>query len=119
MLSEGRSVVPADGMGAIPDQLAKRAEVAGATIETDATVSSIDASSEKAILTVDGETVVADAVVVATDSQTARDLTGVSSIGVLVSGSEPRRPGTRRDRTGSVRTVRPATRVPFGPPLAC
>ncbi|MCU4800935.1 FAD-dependent oxidoreductase [Halobacteria archaeon HArc-gm2] len=80
MLSEGRIGVPAAGMGAIPDQLAKRAEMAGATIETDATVSSVESSSTEAVLTVDGETVVADAVVVATDPPTARDLTGVGSI---------------------------------------
>lgn len=80
MLSEGRIGVPADGMGAIPDRLAKRADIAGVTIETDAEVSSIDASSDEAVVTVDGETVVADAAVVATDPPTAQDLTGIGSI---------------------------------------
>jgi len=80
MLSEGRIGVPAAGMGAIPDQLAKRAEMAGATIETEGTVSSVESSSSEAVLTVDGETVVADAAVVATDPPTARDLTDVGSI---------------------------------------
>ncbi|SFS02859.1 UDP-galactopyranose mutase [Halomicrobium zhouii] len=80
MLSEGRIGVPAAGMGAIPDQLAKRAEMAGATIETGTAVSSVDPSSTEAVLTVDGETVVADAVVVAADPPAARDLTGLGSI---------------------------------------
>ena len=80
MLSEGHIGVPAAGMGAIPDQLAKRAEMAGATIETEGTVSSVESSSSEAVLTVDGETVVADAAVVATDPPTARDLTDVGSI---------------------------------------
>jgi len=80
MLSAGGIGVPADGMGAIPSQLADRAETAGVTIETDAPVSSLDASAEEAVLTVDGETVVADAAVVATDPQSAANLTGVSAI---------------------------------------
>ncbi len=79
-LAGGGIGVPAGGMGAIPAQLASRAEAAGATIETDATVSSVDASADEAVVTAGGETVVADAVVVATDPPTARDLTGIGSI---------------------------------------
>ena len=80
MLSEGRIGVPAAGMGAIPDQLASRARAAGATIETGASVTSVENSASEAVVSASGETVVADAVVVATDPPTARDLTGVGSI---------------------------------------
>ncbi len=80
MLSRGRIAVPADGMGAIPDQLGRFAEEAGATIETETEVESIRASDDAARVAVNGETVEADAVVVATDPPTARDLTGIESI---------------------------------------
>ena len=61
MLSEGNTVVPAAGMGAIPAQLRRRAETAGATVETDAGA------------------VAADATVVATDPKRAAELTGVET----------------------------------------
>jgi phytoene dehydrogenase-like protein len=64
-------------MGAIPEQLAERARVAGARIEPGATV---EAVGEDASVRVGGETVAGDAVVVATDPPTARNLTGVGSI---------------------------------------
>ncbi|MFB6309368.1 MAG: NAD(P)/FAD-dependent oxidoreductase [Haloarculaceae archaeon] len=83
MLSTGRTVVPADGMGAIPAQLTERARRAGATVETGVTVEGIDASDDTAgSVTVETgtETITADAAVVATDPATARDLTGVESI---------------------------------------
>jgi len=75
MLSEGKTVVPADGMGAISDQLARRAKAAGARIETGRTVTAVNDGIELA-----DETVDADAVVVATDPHTARELTGVETI---------------------------------------
>ncbi|GAA0677091.1 NAD(P)/FAD-dependent oxidoreductase [Natronoarchaeum mannanilyticum] len=80
MLSEGRIAVPADGMGAIPEQLAERAREAGVTVMTDTEVESVDADDAEAEVSVGGETRTADAVVVATDPPTARDLTGVESI---------------------------------------
>jgi phytoene dehydrogenase-like protein len=86
MLSRGETAVPADGMGAIPAQLASRARAAGATIETGTAVTAVEtddaggpADSTVAVET-DGETVTADAAVVATDPATARELTGVESV---------------------------------------
>ena len=81
MLEAGRTAVPAEGMGAIPEQLRSRAENAGATIETGHEVTAV-ADSE---VTVEGgttasETVETDAVVVATDPKRARELTGVGAI---------------------------------------
>ena len=80
MLSRGATAVPAAGMGAIPTQLAERAERAGVTLETGRTVSAVSDAEGKVTLTVDGETVAADAAVVATDPATARDLTDVGAI---------------------------------------
>jgi phytoene dehydrogenase-like protein len=80
MLSEGRTVVPADGMGAIPAQLAAKARNAGATIHTDRAVESLRADDDGATVYTADEAVDADAVVVATDPRSARDLTGVSAI---------------------------------------
>jgi len=87
MLARGETVVPADGMGAVPDQLATRAREAGATVETGTAVEAVetgdtsaDASDEAVTVEVGAETVTADAAVVATDPQTARELTGVEGI---------------------------------------
>ncbi|WP_225333966.1 NAD(P)/FAD-dependent oxidoreductase [Halomicrobium urmianum] len=84
MMAEGRTAVPADGMGAIPAQLAERARAAGARIETGRTVDAVDggdeADADGATVTVGGEAVAADGVVVATDPPTARELTGVDGI---------------------------------------
>lgn len=79
MLATGETMVPARGMGALSEQLADRAEAAGTTIRTGVTVTGVDASDEPAV-ELGGETLVADAVVVATDPPTARDLTGVDAI---------------------------------------
>lgn len=86
MLSEGRTAVPADGMGAIPAQLARRAHEAGATIEigtrVDAVTTDDGAGSTDGEVTVEtaGETTTVDAAIVATDPPTARELTGVESV---------------------------------------
>jgi len=95
MLSEGHIAVPATGMGAIPAQLADAARAAGARIDFDSEVTAVepagtgrresDASGgggEIGGVTValGGETVDADAAVVATDPPTARALTGVDSV---------------------------------------
>lgn len=90
-LAAGETVVPADGMGAIPTQLAARVREAGGTIETGVGIESVAANggdSSEASPDTDGSVTVvteersveADAVVVATDPPTARELTGVESI---------------------------------------
>ena len=79
-LSRGDIAVPAEGMGAIPRQLAAHARDAGATIETGAEVTSVTAADGWATVTADGEPHDADAVVVAADPRRARELTGLESI---------------------------------------
>ncbi|QZY00220.1 NAD(P)/FAD-dependent oxidoreductase [Halobaculum rubrum] len=91
-LSDGRIGVPASGMGAIPEQLRASAEAAGATIVTGEGVEAIDrdrvtggadaaagANGGATVETTD-RAVDADAVVVATDPKTARDLTDVEAV---------------------------------------
>lgn len=80
MLSEGEIFVPAGGMQAIPRQLADRARAAGATIETDATVTDLQADDGEVTVETGSETVIAESAVVATDPRTAADLTGVETI---------------------------------------
>jgi len=80
MLSRGKTAVPAAGMGAIPEQLAARARAAGATIETGARVSDVESQEDEVTIAFDGETVTADAAIVATDPKIARELTGVDDI---------------------------------------
>lgn len=81
MLSEGRTAVPAAGMGAIPAQLAGRARDAGATIETGVTVSAVRGTDgDGAQVEHEDGMREADAVVVATDPPTARDLTGIEAV---------------------------------------
>ena len=82
MLLSDRATVPATGMGAISEQLAAKAEDAGTQIETGTEIEAVDANDSDDEVTIDlgGETVTADAAVVATDPPTARELTGVESI---------------------------------------
>jgi phytoene dehydrogenase-like protein len=95
MLSEGNIAVPAAGMEAIPTQIARAAQDAGAQIETETEVSAVETAEDNTVsgtesgagaavpgVTIDTgrETIHADAVVVATDPSTARALTGVESI---------------------------------------
>jgi len=80
MLSRGDTAVPADGMGAIPTQLADRARDAGVTIETDTPVTDVTPSGDEVSVEAGTEAVTADAAVVATDPGTARDLTGVDAV---------------------------------------
>ncbi|QLH79408.1 FAD-dependent oxidoreductase [Halosimplex rubrum] len=85
MLSRGNTAVPADGMGAISDQLAARARDAGVSVETGTEVTAVEGAASEgaaggATVEAGGETVDADAVVVATDPKRARELTGVGSI---------------------------------------
>jgi phytoene dehydrogenase-like protein len=78
-LSEGKTVVPAAGMGAIPAQLRKRVEAAGAVIETQDAVSRIDADEDRVSVETNDEHRSPDAVVVATDPKSAGDLTGIET----------------------------------------
>ncbi|QFU83285.1 NAD(P)/FAD-dependent oxidoreductase [Natronorubrum aibiense] len=80
-LAEGGAAVPAAGMGAIPAQLADRVWTAGGALETGVTVTDVSSTDRSAtVTTADGETLAADAVVVAADPPTARELTGLESI---------------------------------------
>ena len=80
MLSEGKTAVPADGMGAITAQLGQRAREAGATIHTDTTVDAVESEGDSVTVRTPSETVTADAAIVATDPPTAHELTGIDSI---------------------------------------
>jgi phytoene dehydrogenase-like protein len=87
MLSEGRTVVPARGMGAITEQLADRAVAAGARVVTESPVERLDVGDASASVHLPGETVTADAVVVAADPAASRELTGVDAIPTAAKGS--------------------------------
>ena len=82
-LSSGGTVVPARGMGAIPEQLAERARDAGAEVVTGVRVEDVTAKGKDADDAVDVETNATteeyDAVVVATDPHEAERLTGVGT----------------------------------------
>ncbi|MUV88009.1 FAD-dependent oxidoreductase [Natronomonas sp. CBA1123] len=78
-LSEGETVVPAAGMGAIPAQLRRRAETAGATIQTGTGVTGVDADGDEVTVEAGGETRRPDAVVVATDPKSAGDLADIET----------------------------------------
>jgi phytoene dehydrogenase-like protein len=85
-LSEGAIAVPAAGMGAIPEQLASRAERADATLHAMETVTAVEPDGEDprtdgVALTLDGVTGTRrfDACVVATNPKAASDLTGVAT----------------------------------------
>ena len=80
MLSRGKTAVPADGMGAVSEQLAARAREAGATLKTDAAVDVVEGNGGEVTVAAGGETVTADAAVIAADPETARELTGVAAI---------------------------------------
>jgi phytoene dehydrogenase-like protein len=108
-LTRGQAALPADGIGAITQQLRDSAVDAGATVET-GEVTDVGADA----VTVDGETVSADATVVATDPRTAHDLTGIDSIPTDAEGcvtlwcaldAERDLPGNRRDPLGSDRRI--------------
>ena len=79
-LSLGATAVPAGGMGEIPAQLAEYAQRNGASLEAGLEVTAVTADDGGATVVADGESRDADAVVVATDPKTARELTGVESI---------------------------------------
>ncbi|MDZ7746261.1 MAG: NAD(P)/FAD-dependent oxidoreductase [Halobacteriales archaeon] len=76
-LSEGVVGLPAEGMAAIPEQLAARARDAGARIELGRGVDDVQADETGAVVAVGSETIESDGVVVATDPHAAGELTGV------------------------------------------
>ena len=83
-LSQGRTVVPAEGMGEIPKQLAEKAREAGAGIVTETSVENVKPKGEGADGTVElerdgSESEEYDAVVVAADPHEAERLTGVDT----------------------------------------
>ncbi|MEZ5219855.1 MAG: NAD(P)/FAD-dependent oxidoreductase [Ilumatobacteraceae bacterium] len=76
MLSEGESAVPADGMGAIPAQLA--ADLAPGTVRLGSRVVSADGTT---VRLASGEEVAGRTVVVATDGPAASQLLGLPAVG--------------------------------------
>jgi phytoene dehydrogenase-like protein len=79
-MSEGSIALPADGMAAVPEQLAASARDAGVTIHLDEAVAAVTADGGGAVVETDDRVRDADAVVVAADPRTARRLTGVAAI---------------------------------------
>jgi phytoene dehydrogenase-like protein len=79
-LAEGEIVVPARGMGAITGQLADNARAAGASLSLDSAAEGVDANGEDATIALDGETLSANAAVVATDPRMAGDLLGSTGV---------------------------------------
>ncbi|SEO40785.1 UDP-galactopyranose mutase [Halogranum amylolyticum] len=79
-LSEGEIAVPAEGMQAIPEQLADNAREAGAEIRLGEPVEAVGDGGDGVTVTTSEEAIEADAVVVAADPKRARELTGVDAI---------------------------------------
>ena len=80
MLSEGKTVVPAEGMGAISEQVADRARAAGVDMELGREVTAVDAGGDGATVEVGGDSIDTDAVVVAADPKRASGLVDVPAI---------------------------------------
>ncbi|ESS11638.1 MAG: UDP-galactopyranose mutase [uncultured archaeon A07HR60] len=79
-LSTGQTVVPAAGIEAIPQQLARRARESGVTVETETHVESVTAESEGVTVATAETTYQGDAAIIATPAPEARRLSGVESI---------------------------------------
>ncbi|ADB60202.1 amine oxidase [Haloterrigena turkmenica DSM 5511] len=80
-LAAGGAAVPAAGMEAIPRQLADHVREVGGGIKTGREVEAVSSEGDSATVQLaDGMNGEVDAVVVATDPPTARDLTGLESI---------------------------------------
>lgn len=79
-LSDGKTALPADGMGAIARQLADRAEAAGAEIVTGEAVTELSQKRRHALVVTDDDRRAVDAVVVATQPTVAARLTGTDEI---------------------------------------
>lgn len=80
MLAEATAAVPTEGMGAITHHLAARANATGATIRLESPVAAVRPTGDEVQVDLGGETVAADAAVIATDPQTASEMTGVDTI---------------------------------------
>jgi phytoene dehydrogenase-like protein len=82
MLAAGRTVVPRDGMGAIPAQLA--AGLPAGTVRTDTTVRAVRTADGRAcgVTLDDGTTLDADAVVLATDPWTTTTLAATAGVDI-------------------------------------
>jgi phytoene dehydrogenase-like protein len=81
MLTESSAAVPADGMRAIPRQLAGTARSEGASIECAMPVDTVIANGpDQVTIETASETLEADAAVVATDPASAKSLTGCEAI---------------------------------------
>lgn len=76
MLSEGYGAVPARGMGELPAQLAGRLPISSIRLDT-----VITEVGERHVVTGAGERIDADAVIVATDMDSAAELVGTPSLG--------------------------------------
>ena len=79
-LSDGESAVPAEGMAAIPRQLATAAADAGATIQTGEAVTELTQKRRHAVVVTDNDRRAVDAVVVATGPRQAARLTDCAAI---------------------------------------
>jgi phytoene dehydrogenase-like protein len=79
MFAEGAAVLPNDGMQALPEAIAERHPDALVRLGTPVNTIVIEDGRATGVI-VDGETVVASAVVVATDAPAAKTLTGIASI---------------------------------------
>ena len=79
MLASGDAAVPADGMGAIPEQLRENARNAGARIETGTPVDSIQGEDTVEISTAT-ETISFECGIVAAGPEASRELTGIEAI---------------------------------------
>jgi phytoene dehydrogenase-like protein len=76
VLAAGDIAVPADGMGAIPAQIAASARDAGVQVETGTAVDRVDADGDGVVVELPGESIETDDAVVATDPAMAAELTG-------------------------------------------
>ena len=85
-MSRGSIAVPAAGMGTIADQLADRAEAAGATIETGDAVLDLEEKRRHVVVETDSGRRKADAVVLATGPKAATRLTGYDDVPTDVRG---------------------------------
>ena len=79
-LSTGEIALPANGMQAVPQQLAMNARDAGASVVCEEGVTDIIDHTDSVTIETDTTTTDADAVIIATDPADARQLTGVNSI---------------------------------------
>ncbi len=79
-LSTGATAVPAEGIEAIPRQLARQAREAGVTLETDTRVKRVSPEAGGVTVETARETREGDTAIIATQAPEAHRLTGVNSI---------------------------------------